>query len=35
MGSLLVEDGVDSDGSLSSLSVTNNQLTLATANWHL
>ena len=33
--SLLVDDGVDSDGGLAGLSVTNDQLTLATANRHL
>merc|ERR1719384_119770 len=32
--SLLVDDGVDGDGSFASLSVTNDQLTLATANGH-
>merc|ERR1719391_1671251 len=32
--SLLVDDGVDGDGGLASLSVTNDQLTLATANGH-
>jgi hypothetical protein len=34
-GSLLVEDGIDSDGSFSGLTITNNQLTLTTADWHL
>jgi len=34
VGSLLVKDGVDGDGGLSSLSVTNDQLTLTTTNWH-
>ena len=34
-GSLLVEDGVDSDGSFSGLTITNNQLTLTTTDWHL
>ena len=33
--SLLVDDGVDSDGGLAGLSVTNDQLTLATADRHL
>ena len=32
---LLVDDGVDSDGGLAGLSVTNDQLTLATADRHL
>ena len=32
---LLVDDGVDSDGSLTSLSITNDKLTLASANRHL
>ena len=32
--SLLVDDGVDGNGSLASLPVTNDQLTLATANGH-
>lgn len=32
--SLLIEHGVKSDGSLSSLTVTNDQLTLTTTNWH-
>ena len=32
---LLVQDGVDSDSGLSSLSITNDQLTLASANRHL
>jgi len=32
---LLVEDGVDGDGGLASLSVANNKLTLASANWDL
>ena len=32
---LLVEDSVDSDGSLTSLSITNDQLTLTSANGHL
>ena len=32
--SLLVQDGVKGDGSLSRLTVTNDQLTLSTANWH-
>lgn len=32
--SLLVEYGVESDGSLTSLTITNDQLTLATANGH-
>ena len=30
--SLLVEDGVNGDGGLTGLTITNNQLTLATAN---
>ena len=34
-GSLLVKNGVDSDGSLSGLTISNDQLTLTTANWHL
>ena len=33
--SLLVDDSVDGNGSLASLSVTNNQLTLTSANGHL
>ena len=33
--SLLVDDGVDSDGGLAGLSVANDQLTLASANRHL
>ncbi len=33
--SLLVEDGVNGDGSLAGLSVTNDKLTLASANGHL
>lgn len=32
---LLVEDGVDGDGGLAGLSVSNNKLTLASANGHL
>merc|ERR1719402_1281271 len=32
--SLLVDDGINGDSSFASLSVTNDQLTLATANWH-
>jgi hypothetical protein len=32
---LLVEDGVDGDGGLAGLSVTNDQLTLSSANRHL
>jgi hypothetical protein len=32
---LLVDDGIDGDGSLSGLSVSNNKLTLSSANWHL
>ena len=32
---LLVDDGVDSDGGLASLSVTDDQLTLSSANGHL
>merc|ERR1712215_124809 len=31
---LLVDDGVNSNSSFSSLSVSNDQLTLSTANWH-
>merc|ERR1712230_291971 len=31
---LLVKHGVESDGSLTSLTVTNDQLTLTTADWH-
>jgi hypothetical protein len=34
VSSLLVKDCVDGNSSLTSLSVTNNQLTLATTNWH-
>ena len=34
-GALLVDDGVNSDGSLSSLSVTNDKLSLASANGDL
>ena len=33
--SLLVENSVDSDGGLASLSITNDQLTLSSANRHL
>ena len=33
-GYVLVQHGVESDGSLSGLTVTNDQLTLATANGH-
>ena len=32
---LLVDDGVDGNSGLASLSVTNDQLTLASANGHL
>ena len=32
--SLLVDDGIDSNGCLACLSVTDNQLSLATPNWH-
>ena len=32
---LLVDDGVDGDGGLASLSVTDDQLTLSSANGHL
>ena len=32
---LLVDDGVDGNSSLTGLSVTDDQLTLASANWHL
>ena len=35
VGSLLVKNGVDSDGGLTSLSVTNDQLTLSSANGNL
>ena len=35
VASLLVKDGVDSDSGLASLAITNNELTLATANRHL
>ena len=31
---LLVNDGINSNGSLSSLSITNNQLSLSSSNWH-
>lgn len=31
---LLVEDGIDGDGSLSSLSITDDKLSLTSANWH-
>ena len=34
-GGLLVDDGIDGDGSLSSLSVTNDELSLATTNGNL
>ena len=34
-GGLLVNDGINGDGSLSSLSVTNNELSLATTNGDL
>ena len=34
-GGLLVDDGINGDGSLSSLSVTNNELSLATTNGDL
>ena len=34
-GGLLVDDGIDGDGSLSSLSVTNDELSLATTNGDL
>ena len=34
-GGLLVDDGIDSDSSLSSLSVTNDQLSLASSNGDL
>jgi hypothetical protein len=34
-GGLLVDDGIDGDGSLSSLSVTNDKLSLATTNGDL
>ena len=34
-GGLLVDDGIDGDGSLSSLSVTNDQLSLASTNGDL
>jgi len=32
--SLLVEDGIDGNSGLSSLTITNDQLTLSSANWH-
>ena len=32
---LLVKDGIDSNGGLASLSITNNELTLSSANGHL
>ena len=32
---LLVDDGVDSDGGLAGLSITNDKLTLSSANGHL
>jgi hypothetical protein len=32
--SLLVEDGIEGHSSLAGLTITNDQLTLATANWH-
>jgi hypothetical protein len=32
--SLLVEDGIECDGSLSGLTITNDQFTLTTSNWH-
>ena len=34
-GGLLVDDGINGDGSLSSLSVTNDELSLATTNGDL
>ena len=34
-GSLLVEDGINGDGSFSGLTITNNELTLATTDGHL
>jgi hypothetical protein len=34
-GGLLVDDGIDGDGSLSSLSVTNDKLSLATTDGDL
>lgn len=34
-GGLLVDDGIDGDGSLSSLSVTNDELSLATTDGDL
>ena len=34
-GGLLVDDGIDGNGSLSSLSVTNDELSLATTNGDL
>jgi hypothetical protein len=34
-GGLLVDDGINGDGSLSSLSVTNDELSLASANGDL
>jgi len=33
--SLLVKDGIDSDGGLASLSISNDKLTLTSANGHL
>ena len=34
-GDLLVEDGIDGNGGLASLTISNDQLKLASANWHL
>jgi hypothetical protein len=34
-GSFLVNDGINGDGSLSSLSVTNDQFSLTSSNWNL
>ena len=31
---LLVDNAIDGDGSLSSLSITNNELSLSSTNWH-
>ena len=31
---LLVDDGVDGDGGLAGLTISNDQLTLATTDWH-
>ena len=34
VASLLVNDGIDGNGSLSSLSITNDELSLSSTNWH-